>query len=131
MTSLPTLWRARAKPDEKDNLNCHQIDRSVIRIPRMRKKEIQEHILLLFKALGDENRLRILYELKGNRELSVGELVEKLEISQPLVSHHLRELKTAGLVVSRKKGPYVFYRLRDSRVFDLIALAQSILEGKK
>ncbi|QJA06485.1 winged helix-turn-helix transcriptional regulator [Thermosulfurimonas marina] len=80
-----------------------------------------------FKALGEENRLRILEALKEG-ELSVGELVSRLELSQPLVSHHLRELKLAGLVTSRKEGPYVFYRLKSSRVFELFRLAQSLRE---
>ncbi len=94
----------------------------------MEREKILGPLTTLFKALGDENRLRILLALK-DREISVGELVEKLEISQPLVSHHLRELKLAGLVTSRKKGPYVFYRLKDPRVFELLALAQSIMGG--
>ncbi|OAQ21648.1 ArsR/SmtB family transcription factor [Thermosulfurimonas dismutans] len=85
-------------------------------------------LTLFFKTLGDENRLKILYELQKEKELSVGELVERLEISQPLASHHLRELKMSGLVTTRKKGPYVFYRLKNPRIFELIALAQSILE---
>ena len=87
-----------------------------------------DRLTLFFKSLGDENRLKILYELQRARELSVGELVERLDISQPLVSHHLRELKLSGLVTTRKHGPYVFYRLKTPRIFELIALAQSIME---
>jgi len=92
---------------------------------RMERKGIRQ-LSVLFKILGDENRLRILHELR-EKEASVGELVNRLEISQPLVSHHLRELKLAGLVTSRKSGPYVFYRLSKPRVFDLFALAQSLV----
>ncbi|RUM89585.1 MAG: transcriptional regulator [Thermodesulfatator sp.] len=80
-----------------------------------------------FKALGEENRLRILKALKEG-ELSVGDLVIRLEISQPLVSHHLRELKLANLVKSRKEGPYVFYQLKTSKIFELIRLAKSLTE---
>ncbi|WP_297058869.1 metalloregulator ArsR/SmtB family transcription factor [Thermosulfurimonas sp.] len=87
--------------------------------------QAQRRLLILFKALADENRLRILEELKGG-ERSVTELVESLGISQPLVSHHLRELKLAGLVDRRKQGPFVFYRIRDLRIFDLLNQAQSL-----
>ncbi len=96
----------------------------------MKEKRNFERLTHLFKTLADENRLRILYVLK-EKEISVGELVTKLELSQPLVSHHLRELKLAGLVTSRKSGPYVFYRLKKPQIFELISLAQSLAGGKE
>ena len=57
-----------------------------------------------FKALSDGGRLRILAQLAVNSELNVSELVEALEVSQPLISWHLRRLEKVGLVTVRRKG---------------------------
>ena len=56
---------------------------------------------LRFRALGDETRLRILEELVAG-EAAVSDLTERLEVGQSLMSHHLRILREAGLVVDRR-----------------------------
>jgi ArsR family transcriptional regulator len=68
----------------------------------------------IFKALGDENRLKIikLIASAGNR-LCEGMLAHKLGISQSAVSQHLKTLKTAGLVVSERQGVHFHYRVVD------------------
>lgn len=64
----------------------------------------------LLKAIAEENRLRILCLLqKGN--LCVCEILEKLNLAQNLISHHLRVLKKNNLVRDSKKGRRVFYSL--------------------
>ncbi len=73
----------------------------------------------LAKSLADENRLRIL-ECLGEGRQSVSALVEKLGLSQPLVSHHLRELKRTCLVQVNRKGPFIYYQLSDHAVLDLV-----------
>ena len=60
------------------------------------------------KALGDPVRLRIL-KMLANRELSVGEITEILDLPQPTVSRKLGELKRAGILSYRKNGKLVFY----------------------
>jgi ArsR family transcriptional regulator len=62
------------------------------------------------RALGDENRLRILMLLR-ERELCVLEVVGALGISQPLASSHLAVLREAGLATSRRDGRRIRYRL--------------------
>ena len=63
---------------------------------------------LRFRALGDENRLRLL-ELMVDGERSVAELMNLTDLGQSLVSHHLRTLRDAGLVVTRRDGRWIFY----------------------
>lgn len=92
-----------------------------------------EEIAFLAKSLSDVNRLRILLALeKGSTSVSV--LVEDLELSQPLVSHHLRELRHSLLVSVKRKGPFVYYSLTDKGVIqkinDLLQLAEGLLERK-
>ena len=63
----------------------------------------------LFRALGDINRLRILALVRA-RSLCVRELVDALETPQATVSHHLKVLAQAGLVISSKEGRENHYR---------------------
>ena len=65
-------------------------------------------ILDIFKALADEGRLRILRSI-DQAELSVAELVQALEMPQSTVSRHLKPMREAGLVASRREGTSVFY----------------------
>lgn len=65
-------------------------------------------ILEIFKALADEGRLRILRSI-DQAELSVAELVQSLEMPQSSVSRHLKPMREAGLVESRRDGTSVFY----------------------
>ena len=64
----------------------------------------------VFKALGDENRLKILDMLRGG-ELSACKLLEELGIGQPTLSHHMKILCSIGLVRGRKEGRWVHYSI--------------------
>lgn len=64
----------------------------------------------LYRALGDETRLRILRMLVGS-EVCVCDLARELEIAQPLLSHHLKTLREAGLVQARRDGRWMHYSL--------------------
>lgn len=65
---------------------------------------------LLFKALADRTRLRLL-NLMGDDEICVCFLVEALKISQPKISRHLAYLKKAGVVSARREGKWMHYRV--------------------
>ena len=77
------------------------------------------------KSLGDENRLKILL-LLSNGKKSVSSIVEALELSQPLVSHHLKELRRALLVNVERKGPFVYYELADPDILSIIMNLNSV-----
>ena len=65
---------------------------------------------VIFKALGDENRWKILDILKGGEKCACV-LLNKLEISQPTLSHHMKILCDAGLVTGRKEGKWTHYSI--------------------
>jgi DNA-binding transcriptional ArsR family regulator len=67
------------------------------------------------KALADETRQKIM-KLVCCQWLSVNEIVEHLDVSQPTVSHHLALLREAGLVHVREEGKQTFYSLNQERV---------------
>jgi ArsR family transcriptional regulator len=65
----------------------------------------------LFKALSDPTRLRCITLLMAHEELCVCELTHALALPQPKVSHHLGTLRKAGLVIDRKAGLWIYYRM--------------------
>lgn len=67
----------------------------------------------IFRVVASETRINLLSEIEKHPEISINELVQNTGIEQSLISHHLRELKKAGLVACRKAGQYVFYRMDD------------------
>jgi ArsR family transcriptional regulator len=68
------------------------------------------NIALLFKALADPTRLRLL-NLMGNEEICVCFFVEVLKTNQPKISRHLAYLKRAGVVSARREGKWMHYRI--------------------
>lgn len=66
---------------------------------------------LLFEALSDETRRRILALLLSHGELCVCDLFGVLSLAQPKVSRHLAVLREANLIMGRKQGTWVHYRL--------------------
>ncbi|MFA5032968.1 MAG: metalloregulator ArsR/SmtB family transcription factor [bacterium] len=70
-----------------------------------------EELIRIFEVLGDETRLRIMKILLERDTLCVCEIMQALRINQTRVSKHLRILKDAGLVKSKKKGLWVYYSI--------------------
>jgi len=71
----------------------------------------------LFKALGDESRLRIL-RLLSDGDLYLTEIAERMSLSKPTVSHHMMQLRAAGLVTVSETGGLTYYSLRRERLAD-------------
>ena len=69
-----------------------------------------EQIIKLFKALGDENRIQILRLLQSGEKCGC-DLLEKLNISQSTLSHHMKILCDVGIVLSRKEGKWIYYSI--------------------
>lgn len=78
----------------------------------------------VFAGVSDPTRLRLLLLLlEGERNVSA--LVAHLGTSQGRISIHLQCLRWCGFVTSERRGKYVYYRVRDERVRELIALARA------
>lgn len=67
----------------------------------------------IFKQLGDGSRIRIFWLLCHCEECVIN-LSAMVNMSSPAVSHHLKQLKAAGLIVSRREGKEVYYKAADS-----------------
>jgi ArsR family transcriptional regulator, arsenate/arsenite/antimonite-responsive transcriptional repressor len=75
-----------------------------------------KELATIFKALSDETRLRII-KLLEQGELCVCDITAALDMVQPKVSFHLNALKEAGLIIDRKQGRWIHYRLDTSDMF--------------
>ncbi len=73
----------------------------------------------LFKVLGDESRLRILQVL-GEGERTVSEILAGTGLAQTLASFHLRVLREAGVLDAERRGPFIYYRLADASLPNLL-----------
>ena len=80
-----------------------------------------------FAALGDSTRLRML-RLIDDEELCSCEVMAALELTQPTTSHHLGILERAGLLSSRRNGKWVFYKITNPKVKNLVTKGFSLVE---
>ncbi len=78
------------------------------------------------KAMAHPVRWRILCTL-GDRELSVGEIVEKIGTSQSNISQHLEQLRDKHIVTSRKEANRIYYRIRNDQLLVLIGTMRQVL----
>ena len=101
MTSLPILDPAT------DEACCAPAG-----VPALSAEDAQRRALV-FKALADPNRLRLLSIVKAgdSGEACVCDLTEPLDLGQPTVSHHLKILVEAGLLHREKRGTWAYYSL--------------------
>ncbi len=87
-----------------------------------------------FKALSDETRIHILALLLANKELCVCDFMNLLNITQSKASRHLRYMHHAGLLVDRREGIWIHYRIsksisKEAKIL-LAALKKIFSEGK-
>jgi len=80
-----------------------------------------------FAALGDATRLKML-KIIADEDLCSCEVMAALELTQPTTSHHLGILERSGLLSSRRNGKWVFYKIANSQVRNLIAKGFNLVE---
>lgn len=73
-------------------------------------------VALVFTALGDDWRQRILLAFEPGERLSIKEIADSLPLSRTAVVHHLAVLRDAGILVAEKSGRAVMYHLDESRL---------------
>lgn len=84
----------------------------------------------IFKVLSDSNRLQII-DMLSCGEMCVCKILEKFDITQPTLSHHLKVLADNGIVTSRKEANWIHYKLNDERMKEITEFLQFISNDKK
>ncbi|SFA43618.1 cadmium-sensing regulator, CadC [Anoxybacillus pushchinoensis] len=109
---------------KKDTCEIYCYDEEKVnRIQGELQKEDISSVVLLFKALADENRAKIVYSLCQDEELCVCDIANIIGASVATTSHHLRTLYKQGIVKYRKEGKLGFYSLDDDHIKQLIMIA--------
>ena len=109
---------------KKDTCEIYCYDEEKVnRIQGELQKEDISSVVLLFKALADENRAKIAYSLCQDEELCVCDIANIIGASVATTSHHLRILYKQGIVKYRKEGKLAFYSLDDDHIKQLILIA--------
>lgn len=93
------------------NIISMMIDVSVKSVDLEKIKELSNNL----KVLSDANRLQIL-SLLNSGELCVCHIFERLHLPQNLASHHLKILRNAGFLLTRREGKWVYYKLNRPRL---------------
>ncbi len=119
--------------NEDHDLESPNVKHDPRRVENARKRllpvENLERMVQTFKIFGDPSRLRIVNALI-EEELCVHEIAELMDMTQPAVSHQLRQLKQAHVVQSRRDGKHIFYSLTDEHVIEIFRICQDhILYG--
>lgn len=84
----------------------------------------------IFKVLSDSNRLQII-DMLSCGEMCVCKMLEKFDITQPTLSHHLKVLSDSEIVVSRKEANWMYYKLNDKKMKEITEFLQFISNDKK
>jgi ArsR family transcriptional regulator len=90
----------------------------------------QEKHAVIYKALGDITRLKIV-DMLIEGELCACKILEKFEIAQPTLSHHMKTLCACGLVKGRKQGKWTYYSISAEGRKKASAMLQNISNSNK
>ena len=82
-----------------------------------------------FKMLADSTRLRCLLLMQAEGELCVCELTHALNLSQPKISRHLAHLRDAGVLIARRNGTWMYYRINPELQNWALDILQITLDG--
>ena len=84
---------------------------------KMNKQQYTEKAEM-FKVLSDSNRLQII-DMLSCGEMCVCKILEKFDITQPTLSHHLKVLSDTGILLQRKEANWIHYRINDEKIIEI------------
>ena len=85
----------------------------------LRRTEYFQTVALVFRQLSDANRVRLFWLLCHCEECVIN-ISSMMDMSSPAVFHHLRQLKSYGLITSRREGKEVYYKAADTNQAQLL-----------
>ncbi|WP_445738052.1 ArsR/SmtB family transcription factor [Mariniflexile sp.] len=94
-------------------------------------EESFQKITKLLSIAGNDVRLKILYLLNAENELCPCDLADILKMSVPAISQHIRKMKDAGIIASRREGQTLYYSLNEDKTDILNSIFKSIKPKRK
>jgi DNA-binding transcriptional ArsR family regulator len=118
-------------------LAAHDIQKRVGRYVPGKTKKFEASMMqsmtptAVFKCLADDTRSKITLLIVAQGELCVCELTAALDLSQPKISRHLALLRSAGLLMHRRQGHWVYYRLNPALPTWVTALLKDVVDANQ
>ncbi len=91
---------------------------------------LTEDVIKIGKSLSDNNRVEII-KILSNNEICACKLLEHLNITQPTLSHHMKQLVQSKLVEVTKKGQWSYYKLNQKTINEFKKFLETSIETKK
>ena len=85
-----------------------------------------ESLTKKLKAIANDKRLKILYYINSDEELSVGEIEKSVDLSQSALSQHLAVLRKEDVVKTRRKAQTIYYSIKDEKIKQILALVDKL-----
>ncbi|HET6495763.1 MAG TPA: metalloregulator ArsR/SmtB family transcription factor [Thermoleophilia bacterium] len=123
---MNTRTRVGREEDGLDRCEVVAVDTERVCVVQQRlvSSDVAEQMAALFKVLSDPSRCRLVNAIMEAGELCVCDLAATVAMSESNVSHHLRVLRSHGLVRARRAGKMVFYSLDDAHIHVLFDVAR-------
>lgn len=113
----------QAKPSDICQVQCFNAELVAQVGEALPEDDLLENAQILFGALADKSRLKILHALSNGQELCVCDMASLLECKIASASHHLRKLRDLKILKYRNDGKLAYYSLKDQRVADILCHA--------
>lgn len=111
-------------PTSHTLLLTHPIEKKNINLDFLAMRKAQ----LIYRALNNNIRQRILYLLDANTKMTVTVLTDEMRIEQPVVSQHLGVLRKAQLVTCSRSGKYIWYSVNYEQVEKVVQITDALLK---
>ena len=112
---------SKTKADDLCQVRCFNTELVAQIQSTFPSEDILEEMTVLFGALADRSRVKILYALRNGDELCVCDIAAMLNVKIATASHHLRKMRDLKLLKYRNDGKLAYYSLKDKRVTDILS----------
>lgn len=120
---VPLRLLTKAKPSDICQIRCFNTALVTQVNEALPGDDLLEDAQILFGALADKSRLKILHALSDGQELCVCDMASLLEVTVASASHHLRKLRDLKILKYRNDGKLAYYSLKDQRVAEILCHA--------
>ncbi len=112
---------SKTKADDLCQVRCFNTELVTQIRETLPNEDTLEEMTVIFNALADRARVKILYALRNGEELCVCDIAAMLNVKIATASHHLRKMRDLRLVKYRNEGKLAYYSLKDQRVADILS----------